>query len=1053
MSNNDIDNTYSNSDNQIIELKNEIAKLKEEILAHKKQINNLIYTSSETDNLPGKPSIKNENFYRNIVEMNGAGFVIVDLDGNFIEYNNAFCKMCGYTKDEMKNLSIKDIQAVQTEEVIKQNIEKIKNEGTALFETVHKRKNGEEWIAEVSVSYYPFNGGIMVSFMRDITDKKNKEKSLKEQLAKEKTLRSAIPDLLFLISKDLIIKDYSSSEEAMLYTPPEVFKNKRVQDVLPTEVGIKFILNTHKAFETQAIQQFEYSLNIKGEEYFYEARIKADNENEEALVVIRDITKTTVANKKIFEQEELYQKLVKVLDEGVRIIGIDGNIIWMNDKQLKIYGVDDLKWAEGEKHYVFISQNELEKFNSRFMECLLKGKTESEEFTLQNAKGNQLTVEESSVVILNENNEPKFIVSIMKDISESKENLNTINRLSLAIEQTIDTIFITNKDGNIEYVNKSLLNAYGYSKEELYGKNPKLFKSGIKDKEFYNRLWKTILGGEVFRAEVINKKKDGTYIFEDRNITPLRDKNGEITHFLSIGRDITERKLAEIKINKSEKKYSSILRTALDGFLIHDTRGKILEVNDTFCKISGFTREELLIKKISDLFLTTLDKSTDYYIKEVMDKGALTKEIKLSKSDKSISYLEINAMVNEFEDKNVIMFLKDITERKRIMNELIEAKENAENMNKLKTNFLANMSHELRTPLIGVIGYAEIMRDQTEDLEQKELADTIFVSGQRLLRTLNLILDISRLESDKNEIIKESLDVSDLIYSTIKLYKQEIENKKLTLEVFCNIKNNILSDKRLLNTIINNLLNNAVKFTKNGKITIISEIAENNNKDKLLSIKVKDTGIGIDAENQSLIFDDFRQASEGLSRLHEGLGLGLAVSQKYAKLLNGKIELLSKLGEGSTFVLTIPVEEIEQIEKTEKEQTELKGLKIEYEAKRLLKILLVDDDVLVHNIIPYFVRRIGTVDSAFNMLTTLEKIKEVKYDLILMDINLSDKYNGIDVLKAVREFESYKNVPVIACTAYAMDSDKRDLLEQGFTDYLSKPYGAKNLQDKIAKIF
>lgn len=297
------------------------------------------------------------------------------------------------------------------------------------------------------------------------------------------------------------------------------------------------------------------------------------------------------------------------------------------------------------------------------------------------------------------------------------------------------------------------------------------------------------------------------------------------------------------------------------------------------------------------------------------------------------------------------------------------------------------------------------------------------------------------------------MDVSDLIYSTIKLYKQEIENKKLTLEVFCNIKNNILSDKRLLNTIINNLLNNAVKFTKNGKITIISEIAENNNKDKLLSIKVKDTGIGIDAENQSLIFDDFRQASEGLSRLHEGLGLGLAVSQKYAKLLNGKIELLSKLGEGSTFVLTIPVEEIEQIEKTEKEQTELKGLKIEYEAKRLLKILLVDDDVLVHNIIPYFVRRIGTVDSAFNMLTTLEKIKEVKYDLILMDINLSDKYNGIDVLKAVREFESYKNVPVIACTAYAMDSDKRDLLEQGFTDYLSKPYGAKNLQDKIAKIF
>lgn len=277
-----------------------------------------------------------------------------------------------------------------------------------------------------------------------------------------------------------------------------------------------------------------------------------------------------------------------------------------------------------------------------------------------------------------QSNEAIFIIRDVTDLRKSEE---AIKRLSMAMEQTADTVFITDREGNIEYVNTSLLQSYGYTRDELIGKTPRVFKSGIKDSAFYKTLWDTILSGETFRAEVINKTKDGIYIYEDRNITPIKDENGRVCSFLSVGRDITERKMAEIQSRKNEARFSSILQAAFDGFLIVNDRGRIVEVNDEYCRMSGYTREELLQKTINEMEAMMDDEEIVRRIGLIQEHGRASFESEHRRKDGTIYPVEVRVMTSDVDGFSMVSFLRDITEQKRIIAELTKAKEQAESAN------------------------------------------------------------------------------------------------------------------------------------------------------------------------------------------------------------------------------------------------------------------------------------------------------------------------------------------------------------------------------------
>lgn len=247
----------------------------------------------------------------------------------------------------------------------------------------------------------------------------------------------------------------------------------------------------------------------------------------------------------------------------------------------------------------------------------------------------------------------------------------------------------------------------------------------------------------------------------------------------------------------------------------------------------------------------------------------------------------------------------DITERKCFELELLAAKEKAEEMNRLKSSFLANMSHELRTPLIGILGYAEIMQDTLADEEDKENASGIYRTGRRLLNTLNLILELSNLESGNIQMISEEITLSTIIRDLAERYLQQTEAKGLRLRVLCENQDLTLrTDKNLLTVILENLLKNAILYTNAGEVSIGCGLHSHG-----IMIQVQDTGIGIRKEDQEKIFEEFRQVSEGLSRNYEGTGLGLTITRRYMEKIGGTITVDSEPGKGSTFTMLFPLEQ------------------------------------------------------------------------------------------------------------------------------------------------
>lgn len=360
----------------------------------------------------------------------------------------------------------------------------------------------------------------------------------------------------------------------------------------------------------------------------------------------------------------------------------------------------------------------------------------------------------------------------------------------------------------------------------------------------------------------------------------------------------------------------------------------------------------------------------------------------------------------------------------------------------MKSFFLANISHELRTPLISILGFTEILKNELKDTDQIELTNHIIDGGNKLSEAINNILEISKVESLQSTLELKILHLSRFISNFIIPFVKQAELKKLyfNLEIIDN-EVEISVDQEMFIKVLTNIFNNAIKFTKIGGITIRirSEFVEN----KFYSaIDCIDSGIGISENQFEKIFEPFRQASEGYSKTFEGIGLGLTISQKLTNLMHGIISVKSKIGIGSTFTLKFPALIKESKTLSIKTKTS-EIIPLAPKRKSEQKTILVVEDITSNMIvIERYLRDTYDVDLAKNANAAFNMAQEIQYDLILMDINLGEGENGIEIQKKIREIEGecYRNIPIIAVTAYVMAGDREKLLKAGFNDYLPKPF-------------
>jgi len=624
------------------------------------------------------------------------------------------------------------------------------------------------------------------------------------------------------------------------------------------------------------------------------------------------------------KSKDKYRSIFETANEGICVTNKSGMITAVNSKFEEMTGYKSSEILN-KNFSTFVTNNQRQEYIEGNRDDKL-GQRGNYEMRILKKDNSSLWTFVSRSPILDQTGKFDGLVEMFTDITERKMAEEEIRKLYQGVEQSPATIVITDINGDIEYINSKFVETTGYTYADVVGKNPRVLSSGEKSPEEYKELWEAIKAGKDWQGEFHNKKKNGELYWESASISPIKDENGEITHFIAIKEDITEKKM--------------------------------------------------------------------------------------------------------------------------MIEDLIAAKEKAEEMNRLKSSFLANMSHELRTPLVGILGFTDILMTQIEDPELLKMVHGIYRGGKRLSDTLGLILDLSNAESNRIEINAKEINVTAATSEIVNSFSTVASKKGLQLQTTRNNDSIIAKlDERLFSNIVDNLINNAIKYTNKGGITV--EVGKEKIDDKYwVYVKVIDTGIGIAKENFDIIFNEFRQASEGFGRNFEGAGLGLTISKKVAAVMGGVISVDSQLGIGSTFTVKFPAIEdnaqepkVKDIEPAKPILTIAKGP--EESEKPLL--LYVEDDKTSQEIVKIYLKNYFNIEIADNGNSALEMVKAKTYDAFLMDINLGRGMNGIAVTKEIRKMPEYLDIPIIAITAFAMKGDKEEFIESGCTSYISKPFSQADL--------
>lgn len=397
--------------------------------------------------------------------------------------------------------------------------------------------------------------------------------------------------------------------------------------------------------------------------------------------------------------------------------------------------------------------------------------------------------------------------------------------------------------------------------------------------------------------------------------------------------------------------------------------------------------------------------------------------------------------------------LKERTSELKLLNtELIIAKEKAEESNKLKSFFLANVSHEFRTPLISILGFSEILKTDLPDIDHANYAKLINDAGLRLERTLQDLLYMTEIENKRIKATLTKTDLIQFITEVSKEYKRRVENSGLKFELkYDEPLMSLFTDTEILKYLMDNILENSIKYTEKGtvKIELIKEASHNQS---AAIIKISDTGIGIESDKLKTILLPFRQGSEGLSRRYDGMGIGLTVSKQFVDILNGNIDISSVPGTGTDVFIKLPITDTDAEIKAKVDNLK-KEFKEQVSANTSGKpnLLLVEDNYSTRVLFNKILKDDFVVDEAEDGLSALAKTEINLYDIILMDINLGPGIDGIETFIEIKKSDKYKEVPVIAVTAFGGSEDKSKFINYGFADYIQKPVMKKEFIQFIIK--
>ena len=656
------------------------------------------------------------------------------------------------------------------------------------------------------------------------------------------------------------------------------------------------------------------------------------------------------------------------------------------------------------------------------------------------------------------------------DITEGRIAQDELRKLSLATERSPASVVITDKNGTIEYVNCTFSDITGYSNEEAIGQNPRILKSGNLPASYYQELWQTILGGKSWKGDFINKKKSGEEFWESASISPIQNDKGEITHFVAVKQDITERKKAEEAIKESEQRLEQIIDFLPDPTWVVDCDGRVVKWNRAIEKLLGIKADDMVGKGdyeyalpfygerrpvLIDLVKEWKPEYEKKYLAVKKDGENLISESFHPSMGHAGMYLQGTAgLLHDAtgEITGAIESLRDITGHKRMEAELKNAKQAADDANKAKGDFLANMSHEIRTPMNAVIGMAHLALKTDLSPKQRDYIKKIQSSANSLLGIINDILDFSKIEAGKLDMETTDFnldDVLDNLANLVTVKAQEKENLEVLFAAAHDVPRYLVGDPLRLGQVLINLANNAVKFTESGEIVVSIEKVEHKEDHVRLKFVVSDTGIGLTEEQMSKIFQSFSQADTSTTRKYGGTGLGLAISKKLVNMMDGDIWVESEFGQGTSFMFTAKFGlGKEKAKKRFVVAADLRGM----------KTLVVDDNVtsrtILKDILESFSFDVALAASGEEGISEIENADgEKPFELVVMDWRMPG-IDGIEASGRIKNHPTLRKIPtIILVTAYGREEIMQKAEDSGLDGFLIKPVNASVLFDAIMQAF
>jgi PAS domain S-box-containing protein len=796
--------------------------------------------------------------------------------------------------------------------------------------------------------------------------------------------------------------------------------------------------------------------------------------------VARDVSRSKQVTA---ELERLYAAM-NVATEGVAVTDGDTKVLYVNHARAAMHGYADPAAVVGGDTYGFYPPAEHDRLTSEVVPRLKAGEPWRGEVTARRLDGTTFTAEMSVAAL-----EDGAFVSVAHDITDRKAAEEALRaseeRFRASLAEITDGYFETDLRGNLTFVNDALCQLAGYSLEEVLGANNREYtdpENAAKLLEQFRGVYETGEPHRGFGWSLI--RADGMVRDVETSVSLVRDRAGSPAGFRGVIRDVTERKASEDRLRASEERYTLVTRATQEALWDADLVAGTTRWSGAVEQLFGHPFSELVVD--STWWQSRIHPDDRARARASLDalfaadgERLWSEEYRLQDSDgRYVDVLVRGYLVcdESGSPRRLAGSVLDISDRKRHEEQLGAARQEAEEANQAKSLFLANMSHELRTPMHGVIGMVDMLISTDLDDEQRDYAETVRRSGQKLLHIIDEILDLSKVEAGKVSIERVSFDLHELVEDAAAPLRAAALGKQLDLTTTLDprLPGTVEGDPWRIGQVLTNLLGNAVKFTDEGRIELDVALGEGGAESSLVRFTVRDTGIGLTAEQQSRLFRPFTQADPSTTRRYGGTGLGLATSRQVVEMMGGRIWVASTAGTGSTFTLELPlpvhtsapvVETVVRQGPAAPQRDSRHGIGPEAgdpaspSAGSCAPLLLVEDGPVNQKVALAMLRKLGyAADVAEDGVQALDALSGKEYAAVLMDLQMPNM-DGYETTRRIRESEDSRahapgeagRIPILAMTASALTGERDRAFAAGVDDYVPKPFQLQDLDRALKR--